>query len=72
MTNTLIVDGYLSGNLITDGFVAAPNCVRLRTIISKLEQQNIGTYCFEPNVMEPGIDNANTITRRIIQKLETQ
>lgn len=70
MTNTLIVDGYLSGNLITDGFVAAPNCVRLRTIISKLENRQ-PTSIWEAHVWEPGLwRNGNGLVDKAIEQLE--
>lgn len=66
--------GYFQENYFTEYGLAAPpqTASRLRQIIAKMETQTIGTYCFEAGCVEPGIDNADTMTRRIIQKMETQ
>lgn len=45
---------------------------RLREVIRKFEKENIGNYCFEPGCVEPGVDNCNTIMRKIIEDFERQ
>lgn len=71
--SNVFVAGTFPKHLFAEYGLAAPSqsASRLRQIIAKMESQTIGDYCFGAGCVEPGIDNVNTIMRRIITKMET-
>ena len=70
MTNLIIVGGYLGPLLVTGGYASAyARPSHLRSILMETEKISIGEYVFEPDVVEPGIDNYNCHTRRVLAKM---
>ena len=47
----------------------APSYGILRRLLADMEKISIGEYVFEPDVVEPGIDNYNCHTRRVLAKM---
>jgi len=42
----------------------------LDDVLAKMENKNIGIYCFEAGCVEPGCDNCDVPLRKILDKLE--
>lgn len=59
-------DGFLSWLTAT-----VSNLGLMESVIKVMEQENIGTYCFEAGCVEPGCDNIDVPLRKVIRELES-
>lgn len=71
--SSILTQGFgINQRLITQGYFSGPSKTLdiLRQIIANMEKRSIGDFVFLAGCVEPGIDNANTPIRRILEKLE--